>query len=490
MTTAAESEDLWAALCFSLPDSLIYRCEEELATAAHAGNSVTEGRAYPKALFATAVSLTLFRRAWDFAHLVATIRRLDGVIDNQRHLVTSLDAPLAVRIDGVPTSIVDTRGTRREAWVLNTNVLSEVTFYKGVRSFTLSCSTKVEVPPGLTAPSHLRSLTVACSLPIPWLPRVAVASADRPLFPGARLLGKSADGAVALYDVFDRNCGGGAPAALPPRPRGCALLGVLEGHPAGGKDSSGIGFLTVHLPHEQLLYAGYQPPLDEQSPGGRRCQSYGDDAAGARHGLENFTLALGLRTAGVPVWEAAWPGAEGRLCSLLRESRRERSGSAEEDRAVVCFDLVRPGDAAAAELRAERTLRDGPGLPYTTSGGLSGVVENVLIADLAVFDAHRDSLWAFALPIVFEPSPVATAGSKDDCIIDMAHNEVREKRRRGFVDEPGVGRVTVELALVESSTSDEGDTPVRAPVRRRCPAGHEWIVRVARVDLELGFVNA
>lgn len=544
VATAAASEYLWSELCLRLPKGLRDRSESDLLLVGRTQATPLTERTHlhPKTLFARAVSTTSSSHAAKIARKVAVVRRRLAVIHNLRGSVVAMKANVKVRLNGEPVSVVQTTGVRAEAWVSRSSLLSEpsVNSKDGVRTFSLSSSVKVDVPASLETVKLLRSMCVALSWPdkdAALLPRIAVVRIDDfPFLSQARLLGTSADSAVALYDVAGSSCsngssanrlctrksgdGGGIISPASPALRGCALLGVLpsrrhDGRQDSDSDAGGVAFLTVHFPHDLLLDVAThrRSGASDNNPSNNgsdscRSRSYGDDSAGPKHGLENFAAALGLRTAGVPLWEKASIGIGGRICSpgSVVSRRKQPLKDGESGVAVVCVDILRPGtNDAACFGGSERMLSAGPGLPYSTPGGLSGIVADVLLADFTLCDPDGTSLWAFASPIVFEACltaavaagvPGGSEGSgggseDDDCTIDMAHKEIREERRRGIVAEPGVGKVVVELALVESTGEDDEDERARstATQRRCCPAGHVWMVRSARVELELEFVN-
>lgn len=506
MATVAASEHLWTAIYSQLPKRLRDQTGGSL-NADQIETPTMEDRVHPKTLFTRALYIALASRARQTAHKVSIVRQRLGVIHGLRGSVDSLKTNFTVRLNGALASVVDSRGTRAEAWVSRVNVLSEPSIRRGLRRFSLGSSVKVELSATLADSLQLlRSMSVAFSLPEAWLPRVAFICIDRPLLSQALLLGKSIDNTVTLFDVSrihtSHSClrvegedtSGGDTSIFPPAPRACALLGVLESHDVEQEASEGgIAFLTLHFPHELLLKAATRQLATEgrNMPNGhrRRSKSYSDDLADPKHGLKNFAVALSLRTAGVPVWETASVGVDGHLCPRYVISRSQSFVDGDNDRTVVRVALVRPGGST------EHALSSGPGLPYSTSGGLSGVVKDVLLADFALWDPDGDSLWAFTSPIVFEPSTPwlgtgSDDGNTDNTIFDMKHEEVRNRRRRGFVEEPGVGRVIVELALVTENDGDGFEPRMPASQRQLCPAGHAWMVRVACVEFELGFVNA
>lgn len=458
-----------------------------------------------------------------------------------------MKANLRVHLNGEPVGVVQTTGAKAEAWVSRSNLLSEpsVSGNDGARAFSLSSSLKVEVPASLETVKLLQSMSVSLSWPdkdAALLPRVPVFRIDNwpAVLSQAQLLGISAGGAVALYGVAgssscsnggganrsrSRRSGDGDRTDSPSSPvlRGCALLGVLPSRREDRRqdaDAGGVAFLTVHLPHDLVLdVATRRSGVRDNSPknngsGYRRSQSYGDDSAGPRYGLENFAAALGLRTAGVPLWEKASKGVGGciRTPHDFVSRRTQPLRGARTGVALVCFDLLRPGanggGGSANMASEERTLRAGPGLPFSTPGGLCGVVADVLLADFTLCGDDGTPLWAFTSPIVFEACLDAGtaevevlrenncsgggAGADRDGTIDMAHTEVREERRRGVVAEQGVGRVVVEVGLVESSGEDDSHDrrAQSAASRGRCPVGYVWMVLSARAEVELDFVNA
>ncbi|CAM9691544.1 unnamed protein product [Laminaria digitata] len=480
-----------------------------------------EGATDPKVLFVRLLlAIMAARETRAKGHVARSKFRSTGIY-HLRRSVDRIRMKLNVRLDGEPTSLVNTRGSRTEAWVSRGNLLSEPSSDCGVRRFSLSSSAKVRVPAGLPTSQVLPSMSAAWSRQEAWSPRVTMVRTDRPLrLSQARLLGKSTDGGIALYEVTGldgrgaRSGGGGgggsssssrSSSVLPYTKRACVLLGVFDDAEQAGQCPSGrIAFLTVHFPHDLLIDAAT----------GRFRSGLLSDAPLLARNKPVFSVALGLRTAGVPLWEKACSGVSACLRSRYgarnddATCRRSRpSGNeGEQDRSVMRIDLVRPG---ANELE-EVTLNGVPGLLYSTSGGLQGVVDDVLLADFALCNRNCLTLWAFASPIVFEASsPKAAEGGagtgnsdgggncEDDGIFNIAYSEARAGRRRGFVVEPGVGRVIVELALVETSDgsgsgSGDGDDDKAATrnSNKRCPPGHAWIVRAARVELELSFVNA
>ena len=481
------------------------------------------------------------------AQKVAVVRRRLATIHSLRGSVKSMKADLRVRVNGEPVGVVQTKGAKTEAWVSRSNLLSEpsVNGTDGVRAFSLSSSLKVEVPASLETAELLRSMCVSLSWPdndAALLPRMPVFRIDSwPVLSQARLLGTSAEGGVALYGVAESSScskdgstnssgtrksgdgdgdGDGGRTNSPPFPvlRGCALLGVLPSRHQDGRqqaDAEGVAFLTVHLPHNLVLDVATRGSwMEHGNPGkvrnaSRRRQSYGNDSAGPRHGLDDFAAALGLRTAGVPLWETASMGVGGCIRTPRDvPSRRTQQALRDAGTGVVCFDLLRPGanggGGSVKMTPEERTLSAGPELPFSTPGGLSGVVGGVLLADFTLCGDDGVPLWAFASPVVFEScldgeglreGKDSGRGAEDswcDSTIDMGHKEVREERRRGVVAERGVGRVVVELGLVESSGDDDGynGQARSAASRGRCPVGHVWMIVSARAELELDFINA
>lgn len=398
----------------------------------------------------------------------------------------------------------------------------------------------------------------------------------------ARFLGRSRDeDSVALYEILssDHNASSNnkksdtkgvekkrTVASYPPAlTRGCLLLGVLGDRLQQQQHANGIeadtdvsseaavGFLSVHLPHQLVLDASTRRPtvLDfhgvdaadttPEKGGPRRIRKslvYGDDSAGPAHGLENLSAAIGLRTVGVAAWETKATGVTGRLRlqgpqSLASRPRGTNSGFSSplshnhsSHEKVVCIDLVRPGGinaggweaASGARAGSALTLSTSPQLPFSTSGGLSGVFEDVLLTDFYLCDEHGDTMWAFTAAMVFgkifdghrsvggedKVVPATTPGddvATDDCtqsgffvdVVDMAHSEVRRERRRGVIEEPGVGRVIVELALINSSSLDDNSLYHGREGCSSLPAAKEkaeWMVRLARAELDLGFFNA
>ncbi|CAN0078133.1 unnamed protein product [Ectocarpus sp. 12 AP-2014] len=537
---ATMNDCLWDELYARLPEGLKNRSKGVLPPGGESEISPEKAAAHvhPKVLFESAVSIASSMHAAKVAKKVATVKSRVGVIYNLRVSVVAMRGHITVEINGKSVSVVQTTGAKTGAWVSRPNVVSEPSVnHNGVRNFSLSSSAKIDVPTSLETVNDLRSMCVALSWPgkdAALLPRIAVVRIDeRPVLSPARALGKSADNAVVLYDITGSSSssssssdrGGGHTCSTKITPsspvrRGCALLGVLTagshgGQQGSGTDDGGVAFLTVHFPHELLLDVathGRRRATERNTPNrGSRTHGrhFGDDSAGPRHGLEGFATALGLRTAGVPLWEKASTAVGGRVCPPRNVAPQLRQSPVGDDprAAVVCIDILHPGannaasfgGGAAAVSNPDRTLSSGPGMPYSTPGGLSGTVADVLLADFTLYDPDGASLWAFTLPIVFAACPAEGSAPNpgggrsreedDDDTIDMEHRELREERRRGIVAESGVGRVIVELALVESPTEGEENDVVGSSQTRSCPAGHMWIVRSARVELELGFVN-
>lgn len=537
---ATVNDYLWGELYARLPEGLKNRSKGVLPPGGESEISPENAAAHvhPKVLFASAVSVALSIHAARIAKKVATVQRRVGVIYNLRVSVVAVRGDISVTINGMSVSVVQTTGAKTGAWVSRPNVLGEPSVnHNGVRTFSLSSSAKIDVPTSLETVKDLRSMCVALSWPgkdAALLPRIALARIDeRPVLSPARALGKSADNAIVLYDITGSSSsssssserGGGHTCTTKTTPsspvrRGCALLGVLPpGSPGGkrgsGTDNDGVAFLTVHFPHELLLDVathGRRRATERNAPNSgssTRGRYFGDDSAGPRHGLEGFATALGLRTAGVPLWEKASTTVDGRVCpprNVVPQLQQSPVGD-DPGAAVVCIDILHPGANNAVSFGGgaggvsdpDRTLSSGPGMPYSTPGGLSGTVADVLLADFTLHDPDGASLWAFTLPIVFAACPAEGSapnpgGSRsreddDDDTNDMAHRELREERRRGIVAESGVGRVIVELALVESPTERDENDVVGSSQKRSYPVGHRWVVRSARVELELRFVN-
>lgn len=559
VATAAESEYLWSALYLRLPKGLRDRSERGLPpigrtqatpsirtlskeTSPKETPSKETTHLHPKVLFARAVSTNSSSHAAKIARKVERVRRRSTLIRDLRGSVVAVNADVKVRVNGDPVSVVQTTGTRAEAWVSRSSLLGEPSVNRndGVRTFTLSSSAKVGVPASVESVELLRSICVA----LYWLeedntallPRISVPVVridDLPLPSKGRLLGMSADSAVALYDVagssyssnggrVNQVCtrnGGHGDGIILPLFRGCALLGVLpsrrhDGRQDSDSDAGGIAFLTVHFPHALLLDVATHRRNDRSNNGrsvSRRSRSYGDDSAGPRHGLDNFAVALGLRTVGVPLWESSSKGIGGviRTAGRYEVSRRAQPPQdGQTGAAVVRLEIMRPALFEPSCFDGlVRVLRAGLGLPYSTAGSLSGLVADVLLADFTLCDLDGISVWAFTSPIVFEHCCLTANGTPgggeenggygedDGCTIGIAYKEVREERRRGVVAEPGVGKVVIEVALVESPAEgdededEEGERVHSTAAQRRCPAGHAWMVRSAWVELELGFVN-
>lgn len=445
-----------------------------------------------KALFSRAVSIGFSHQATKAMRKTTTIRRRVGVIYDLRDAVGALKISVDVSVNDKPAGVVNSRRIHPQqswSWTSQSTLLREPSTCHGVRTFSLSSSLKVIVPAELSSSlGNFRSICASLSWRKKWLPRRAIVRlGGESLLSGARLLGRSEDDAVALYDVSEygadhdpqKGMHDTATSGLPTTPRGCVLLGVLDDGKNDRVDAGAFAFLTVHFPHQLLLDAATRPlPLSSLSTDGtpgtainRRSRLYGDDSTGPNHGLENFAVAIGLRTGGVPLWEAKWIGVDGRLFSPCVLPGTQNKLSSNKARRMICVDLIRAG-CQPNSTRTDRALNVGPRLPYFTTGGLHGAVENVLLADCALCDPDGASLWAFTSPIVFERVPLS-ARNEDDEVVDMACQEVRKERRRGVVETAGVGRLVVELALVES---DKGEW-------------HTWVVRVSRLELELSFIN-
>lgn len=488
IASAATSNSLWSTIIDRLPR---YIRDKYAPVPTQDVKQLAKREGNFKAVFERIMHAALCARASRNAKKVRALRSRLGTIHSRRAFVGALSATLAVSLAGCQVAIIDSRGPRPEAWASRSNVLSEPSVRNGMRIFTLSSSIKVDLPGSLTAVSQLRSMHVTFSVPDRWPPPTTVFRKNELLLSRARLLGKSADKAVALYEVVQdssNHANRDGDTVTPLKPRACALLGVLQSNLKSKSDDDGgdIGFLTLHCPHEMLLYAATHRPQGRDRSEHSRCRSYMDDSAGSKHGLENFTIALGLRTSGVPMWEAARIGVDGHLCGRSAAPQSQRAKHTQRE-PFLLFDIICP-----SENHAEKTLHRGPGFPFSTPSRLSGEIENILVADFIAIDTNGDTMWAFTSPMVFELSPISEfggIGADGDCdgLMDMRHREVREERRRGVVHEPGVGRVVVELALVESNERVELKGTAAKP---RCPAGHKWITRTARVELELGYINA
>lgn len=509
----ATGERLWTDLFSLLPGRR--RCRKEEITPR--GRLMTEGAegamGSSKALFVREVSARAALHASQVAGHVARSKQKSTAIYCLRRSVDKIRMKLSVRLNGKPANLVDSRGSRPQGWASRANLLTEPSSCGGVRRFSLSSSVKVEVPEGLAPSRVLPSLSLAWSWEMAWSPLVPMVRTDRPLLLSeARLLGTDTHGGVALYEITGldgpgaRKGGGGGGggrgfgasggrggreddnSVLRPTKRACALLGVFDDAEQAGQCPSGrVAFLSVHFPHDLLIDAATGRLTSEHPPGIPRFD-------------ENesvFSVALGLRTAGCPLWEKESKNVSARRCSRYGATclrRRGFSGEG-EGRSVVRVDLVRPGENEGKEL----TLSGDLALPYSTSGGLYGAVEDVLLADFALCDSDGVTVWAFASPIVFEASSEAVGNgtevsggggsNEDDAIIDIAYSEVRMERRRGIVVEPGVGRVIVELALVVEfeGSGIRGKAAIR---NNRFPSKHVWVVRVARAELEPSFVTA
>ncbi|CAM9149251.1 unnamed protein product, partial [Hapterophycus canaliculatus] len=513
---AAVSESLWSELYSRLPRGARDRSEQRnlLSGQVETTPGAARTRVHAKVLFASALSTASFAHAARIAGKVAALQMRFPLILSLRRCVDATRAMVKIRVNGEPVSAVQTTRRRTAVWVSRSSLLNEpsVSGNDGVRKFSLSSSVKVEVLASFETVEALRSLRVTLCWPDKekdaalLLPMPILRIDDRPFLSRARLIGNSADRALVLYDVtgYGRRVNAGH-VSPPPSPvlRGCVLLGVLPSNREDGRrdsnpDAGGVGFLTAHFPHDLLLHLATRHPR-------MKIQDPTDDSGGTGRGLSGFKAALGLRTAGVPLWETASSFLDGRA----RLPRNAVTGlqhplnSGEPEVAVIFINLLRHGKnessasaggaAAAAVSISERTLSASPRLPYSTRGGLTGVVADLLLADFTLCHDDRPTLWAFTSPIVFEACVSEKAGGSpdgmgdggaselagdDDATVDMAYTEVREERRCGIVEEPGVGRVVVQLALVDSP-GDNDDSP-----------GHVWMVRSAHVELELGFVDA
>lgn len=504
------SESLWSELYSRLPKDLRDRSGNPVLDQVETPPGAANPRIHAKVLFASALSTASSTHAAKVARNVAVLFSKFAHIFNLRRCVNATRAVVKVRVNGAPVNAVQTMGTRTEAWFSRSNILGEpsVNGNDGTRKFALSSSLKVEVLASFETVEALRSVRVALSwckdkdaaflLPIP-----VIRIDDSPFLAQARLLGKSADNALELYDVTgnSRRVNAGRITA-PPAPvlRGCVLVGVLPPHRhENGRNSNagtgGVGFLTVHLPHDLLLHVATRRPMR------RKIRDQPEDPSGPGDVLPGFNAALGLRTAGVPLWERASACVDGRLHPPRNgvAGRQHLLKHGKPAAAVVSIDLLRHGNSeyfafaggppATVISVSERTVSASPGLPYSTSGGLRGIVEDVLLADFTLCDPDRAPLWAFTSPIVFEKRLTGRATEAgggesdparddDDVTIDMAYREVREERRCGIVSEPGVGRVVIHLALVEAPSDDDVTTE------------HVWMVLSAYAELELDFVGA
>ncbi|CAM9499103.1 unnamed protein product [Scytosiphon promiscuus] len=485
---AAVSESLWVELYSRLPEDLRDRSEQGKPLAGHAETApgAATTRVHAKVLFGRALSAASSAHAARVAQKVEALQRRFPLILNLRRCVDATRAMVKVRVNGEPVRVIQTTRARADAWVSRSNLLHEPSVNRndGVRRFSLSNSLKVEVPADFETVEALRSLRVALSWPdkdknASLIPPMTILRIDaRPFLSEARPLGNSAGNALALYDVSGKSCHGHADRIFSPPPppvlRGCVLLGVLPAHRQNVRgnstaDAGGVGFLSVHFPHDLLLNVATRRPS-------RGVQGPPDDSGSPENGLAGLTAAFGLRTAGVPLWETASTHVDGFLRSPRNGvvGRRHPPKSGKPAAGVVCIDLLREarnqstplagGLVATATSLSERTLSAPPGLPYSTPGGLTGVVADVLLADFTLCDPDCATLWAFTSPIVFET-----------CLPGRAADE---ERRCGVVTEPGVGRVVVHLALVETPGDDRDAT------------GQVWIVRSARAELELDFVDA
>lgn len=579
LAIAVESDLLWRSVYMRLSQTLRDRTES-IVTAAAVG-ATREATSY-KERFVIATIAMWKSRLSSTKRKIAHARRRRGFIYDLRPSVDAVHAGVTVRLSGKSAEIVDSIGTRTEDWVSCWNLLSGPSIRNGIRMFSLSSSVKVALPPAMTA-SQCANIHVALSAPDLCLVGATLfKTADNPLlFSQARFLVSSRDDSVALYELVSANSfhdrhyrhddnsdehGGtvipfpSLPPVPPPLPCGCALLGLLN-DPQQKKEASkqqagadhGVGFLSIHFPHQLLLDTATRNPtapknttdnITEKGPWRRRSQTYGDDsAAGDYDILKNLSAALGLRTIGVAIWETAAVGVTARLSPRRQHSSTRRHEGNEsvlvlphsqshssQNQSVVSVELVSPGAtstegwAMGAAAGGISRLNAGPRLPFLTSGGLSGVFEDVLLADFHLCDEHGDSLWAFTSPIVFdkvngdnksirdENTTTSLAANEDaggpapgtDDVIDMSYSEVRRERRVGVVEEPGVGRVIVELALISSDSAGDGEAHQQqdraaasrgASCRRSSPplpGGNkaEWSVRLARVELEFGFYNA
>lgn len=488
MSPAVENDALWRRIFLQLPENL-RREPSTKSDSDGVGVTLLPIEGHFKTRFLTIVASRITFRSMRAARKIARERRRLGVIHGLRRAVEVLDPTLKTSLNGKEVGLVDSIGTRLGGWASRANILTEPSSRRGMRIFSLSSSIKIDVPLSVTLRQVHSVRTLLARHELDWL-SAPLLKVDNPrLSQRHRVLGKSRDGFLTLLEIpcsrsFEAI---GGRRRGPPEPRGTIVAGVLGDAGVGGEDVDAVVCLmTLHMPHQLILNSSTRTMKNRL----RRSQNYGHDSAGALYGLENLGAAIGLRTTAVPLWETCSLGVVTGYISWRDTRVRDTlsSGSLPPTSSkVIRLDLVSPGAGGLGGAQGEaRSLSGPPNMPFTTTGGLSGVVEDVLLAEFALFDCHGDPLWSFTSSIVFATPWIRNwVGGTEQLVLDISHSEVVEERRQGLVEEDGVGRVIIELAQVDSSEK-EGTV---STLLSRSPTAHEWIVRSAWVELELEFID-
>lgn len=486
MAAVSEYNSLWREIFVRLPEKLRDRTNAGVGLHVH---DTRDGKSAQlqvchKELFVNAVNIM---RASQSSRMKSTItreyRRL-GTLHGLRSAVEAVNPSLVARLNGKLVGLLGSMGTRSASWASRANVLSEPSSRGSLRMFTLSSSVKIEVHPSMSM-SQLHSVCTAFPKPTEyWVSGAVVWRADEVhLSRKRRLLGKSADGSLTLYEISGSSGGlkegndGGSPIT-----RACSILGVLS--------DDAVGLMSVHMPHQLTLCAATQRTAQLNISMDQIQPPCGNDSGGQFCSIKYVLAALGLRTVGVPLWEASVVGAP----TLFAPSQGDTiSGGHCSTKAQMMFrmDLVSPEGNTGVE-RSEtalsqqaRTLSGSASLPFITSGGLIGVVEDVVLVDFTLFGPHGHSVWAFTAPMVLEA--VSNGGSFDganyNTTFDMSYSEVRADRRRGTVVQEGVGKLVIELI---STDADQAPRPSSPSLRGHQAQEHVWMVRMAQVEFDCG----
>ncbi|CAM9782812.1 unnamed protein product [Discosporangium mesarthrocarpum] len=563
----ATKDHLWHSLYLKLPSSLQRRSEVMLSSPS---SMVMPGRPFSpghyRELFFLARHIMGVDARIEAAKAIAATMRDRGLVHGLRDAVARLtcDRRLYVEVNGMEVASMDNlgrgsgragqRGSRwsrpKPSWAATDNTLSSpIANAGGVRTFALSSSLKVD-PLGGGRGTPL--LQVELGSPMLESGKGRGTGGDcRRLLADARLVGKTADGALMVYDMVpllhcdrgeghDRSTDNGTSSSTSSRTRACVLLGLLGDSNQGPTDTAmSVGFLTVHVPHQMVLdratrcgLGGGNPRLSNRvcdgversscmEAGGTGSRTGGGSGragaeAGGKSGLTGLSVALSLRTAGVTSWEASVLDIDAKLVppldpwdstpsSMCPRSPGPDSGHPEPP-TVAQLAVVMPsvGGAMGRPFTIpQRSLAVRPGLPFSTAAGLQGCVEGLLLADLALWaagGAEGSSLWAFSSPIAFSPAPNPGSGNtgrhgpypgEEEEWVDFGLGvERRECRLRGSVEESGVGTLKVELALLEGEGDGEESVPGGAGGRGKgADSGCRWVVRRAVVELEPDFLD-
>ncbi|CAM9460700.1 unnamed protein product, partial [Choristocarpus tenellus] len=374
----------------------------------------------------------------------------------------------------------------------------------------------------------------------------AVSSMD--VLASASVVGESADASVTVYDItrclgdgciggirVHGSCGVGSP-SVAQRVSSCVLLGVLG---KADEPDADIAFITVHVPHQLVLNRaslqvedlprneGISRGGSEAKVGRQNCQDSGSVSLcedgyciiPPTQSLNRFSVALGLRTVGIPSWEAAVLDVNGPTIPLSRTTPETNHFTQGTDPLIktALLEVVGPeiGNAGGRPSSiSERALVVGPSMPYSTGFGLGGHVEGTLLMDLCLWNEDGKVLWSFTLPIRFShvdpfcgpgdgmdegfdfiPGSTHRMEGKEWVNMDL-EGERREQRLHGSIKEPGVGSVTVELSLLECTTTDRRDGLDGGGLQlggNECKSTKkkqsQWVVRRAFLELDLGFLN-